>query len=152
MLKPIIRRGKFKAISKVECSSYINTKYNYTVPANSKIVYIPPDMSKISKHTWPDNYKQSIKDEICEYIDWKMIGPWHRMSKLDQKVAYFLAFGEYGPRQDKKILTPQEMLYKMIYTSILFGAFAVCIFNIKKDNDFNKKVDHLKTKLKPENN
>lgn len=115
---------------------------------NASIKYEPPDMTKVDEKTWPSSYTKDTQEEIKEYLDWKMTDDWKKMSPLDQKMTYFLAFGEHGPRSKKGgNQTPIERLFETIYKSILFGALAVSVYQFFKDKKINEKIDYLEKQL-----
>lgn len=113
--------------------------------------YIPPDISKLNIETW-SSMDKDLKEEVIEYINWRMEENWKNLTPKEAQAAYFLSFGEWGPRakngnkDSMQQLSVPEGLVKGMFTSILFTAFGVAMVNYKKDKDIAKQIDELKSK------
>lgn len=81
----------------------------------------------------------SLKEEIIEYIGWKMEDNWKLMPLNEIKASYYISYGEWGPRSSAGggQVAPTYFIWKGLFSSTLFLALGISLFNMMKD----KKVD-----------
>lgn len=107
----------------------------------SSVMYTPPNISDLPRK-WA-TMNPSLKEEIIEYIGWKMEDSWTTLPLNEVKASYYISYGEWGPRSSAGggQVDPTYFIWKGLFSSTLFLALGVSLFNMRKD----KKVDeHLK--------
>lgn len=96
--------------------------------------YIPP-INEIRE--LPSNWEQydyDLKDEITEYLQWKQEDSWSIMPKDEQRAAYFISYGNWGPRYEgKPKYDTSYVVLRALFNILLFGTSAMAIINLKKD-------------------
>ncbi|AMD22684.1 HHL086Wp [Eremothecium sinecaudum] len=113
------------------------------------VSYQPPDFTNLNVASW-NRMKQPIRDEISEYLAWKMEDSWHNVTKEEMKAAYFISFGKWGPRaasgsKDAQMqMSTPEIIVRGLSSMILFTAVIVAIMNYKQDKDLNAKLEGLR--------
>lgn len=111
--------------------------------------YTPPDISSFDTQTWCKMNKD-LREEIIEYLDWKMEGNWNQMGKDELRAAYIIGFGKWGPRatkgskEDQQDMSTPEIIVRGIFSSILFTALGICVLNYQKDKSVQQKLDALR--------
>lgn len=101
-------------------------------------VYTPPDMSKLVKGDWL-LMNRDTREEIVEYLDWRMEEPWTNLSQADKQSAFYIAYGNWGPRapkgskEDQLAMSGPELMVKAIFSFTLFLGLGFVAVNYKKD-------------------
>ncbi|CCE63348.1 hypothetical protein TPHA_0E02560 [Tetrapisispora phaffii CBS 4417] len=124
----------------------LNTLYDSYDSKMLGTVYTPPNLGTVIAD-W-SKLKYDLKEEIKEYLIWKMEGDWHNMSKEEMQVIYFLSYGKYGPRSNEstEYNNPLYLILKSTFSVILFGSVVLSAINIKQDRLVQKKLEELKVK------
>ncbi|QLL33051.1 hypothetical protein HG536_0D05720 [Torulaspora globosa] len=109
----------------------------------SGIGYIPPKLDELSKR-WPE-MSGPLKEEIVEYLTWRMEDSWKTMPREEIKAAYFISYGPWGPRSPsgQGQLSPAFLVWKGLFNAILFLALGVSIVNLKRDKELEEKLKRL---------
>ncbi|SCV04655.1 LAME_0H20164g1_1 [Lachancea meyersii CBS 8951] len=116
---------------------------------SSTTVYEPPKFEELNTSTWLKMNKET-KDEIIEYLDWKMEADWSGMAQHEQRAAYFVSFGDWGPRAEPSSKAAQmqmsgaEIILRGIFSGVLFAAVAVSALNYGEDRKVSKNLEMLK--------
>ncbi|QLQ80058.1 hypothetical protein HG537_0D00580 [Torulaspora globosa] len=107
----------------------------------SGTVYIPPRLDSLSKR-WPE-MSGPLKEEIVEYLTWKMEDSWKTMSRAEIEAAYFISYGPWGPRSPsgQAQVSPTFLIWKGLFNAILFVALGVSVVNLKRDRALEKQCD-----------
>ncbi|CEP62959.1 Mtc3p LALA0_S06e07822g [Lachancea lanzarotensis] len=115
----------------------------------STAVYEPPKYDELDTNTWLKIDKET-REEITEYLDWKMEANWSLMTPREQRAAYFVAFGDYGPRAKPGSKAAQmqmsgaELILRGVFSTVLFTAVAISVLNYGKDRRVMENLDKLK--------
>ncbi|CUS24201.1 LAQU0S14e02476g1_1 [Lachancea quebecensis] len=110
--------------------------------------YEPPQIDGLTSKKWVKLEKE-VKEEIMEYLDWKMEGDWKAMPASEKKASYFVSFGEWGPRakpgskEAQLQMTGAEIILRGVFSGVLFMAVAVSIMNYQKDRQLQKNLKKL---------
>lgn len=107
--------------------------------------YIPPNMVNL-RETWTTMSKP-LQSEICEYLDWMMEEDWKHLSTVDKQAAYYIAYGECGPRKKTTEATgrvSQEVnmsyiILRVLFNITLFSAAGIAMYNLQLDKRSSKK-------------
>lgn len=114
--------------------------------------YIPPrELSEVATK-WTTWKRRALKEEIIEYLDWKMEDDWKLMSLEEKRACYFIGYGNWGPRAAKIGTKPETapvsvsyLLMRSVFNLLLFGAVGVSILNLQKD----KKMEQVASETVP---
>ncbi|CAH02643.1 Mtc3p [Kluyveromyces lactis] len=112
-------------------------------------VYSPPDMSKLVQGGWL-HMNRDTREEINEYLDWRMEEPWKNLDLNDKRCAYYIAYGEWGPRakkgskEDQIEMNGPELILKAMFSLTLFLALGFAFPNYKKDKTLQENLDKLR--------
>lgn len=111
----------------------------------SATVYIPPKLDDLPKR-WPE-MSGPLKDEIVEYLTWRMEDSWKTMPRAEIEAAYFISYGPWGPRSPsgQAQVSPTYLIWKGLFNAILFLALGVSIVNLKRDRELHEKLKRLET-------
>lgn len=91
-----------------------------------------------------------LQEEIKEYLDWKMMGPWQEMTKDEMTSAYYIAYGAWGPRakaekgktaQSTQQVNVSYFIFRVLFNVTLLGALGVAYINWKHDKKHQKAPD-----------
>ncbi|SCU86495.1 LAMI_0D02322g1_1 [Lachancea mirantina] len=121
---------------------------------STEMTYVPPDISLMDKDKWR-KMDRNLREEVIQYLDWKMEDSWTRMANGEKRAAYFISYGEWGPRaqkgsRDAQIeMTTPELALRGVFSGILFTALAISVVNYKKEKNLPKNgtvetIDSLK--------
>lgn len=126
-------RGRTCGIRNFSFTRSIRTNYQQCEGLDT--VYTPPDLSQIDKQWTTKKIKISLKEEIQEYLVWKMGDDWKNMATDDIKAAYYISYGKWGPRGDGDTLmnNPIYVVLKSTFTVLLFAAIGVSVINLRND-------------------
>lgn len=108
-------------------------------------IYTPPDLSNLTVQRW-NILHRDIKDEVIEYLEWKMKEDWSKLTADEVKASYLVSFGEWGPRSfthSQSQTDSSTLIIKSIFSVVLFAAVGVSIINYTNDRDVNKKLELL---------
>ncbi|SCU95446.1 LADA_0G15676g1_1 [Lachancea dasiensis] len=106
--------------------------------ALSSVVYEPPRYDELNVDSWLKMDKDT-KEELKEYLNWKMEDRWSEMTPKEQRAIYFISFGRWGPRAKpgskaaQMQLTGAEIILRGVFSGILFAALAVSVINYRED-------------------
>ncbi|SCU88162.1 LANO_0D01288g1_1 [Lachancea nothofagi CBS 11611] len=115
---------------------------------SSAMVYEPPKFDELNSETWIKLNKDT-KEEIQEYLDWKMEDRWSNMSPREQRAIYFISYGEWGPRaksgskEAQMQMSGAEIILRGIFSGVLFTAVAVSIMNYQSDRKMKENLNKL---------
>ncbi|SCU82986.1 LAFA_0D01134g1_1 [Lachancea sp. 'fantastica'] len=121
---------------------------------SSSAVYTPPKYDELDTNTWLKIEKET-REEILEYLDWKMESNWSLMTPREQRAAYFVSYGDYGPRAKPGSKAAQmqmsgaELILRGIFSTVLFTAVAISVLNYGKDRKVMENLDKLKESANP---
>lgn len=127
------------------CGRRLNSSWSH--------IYTPPDMSKLVKGEWI-HMNRDLREEIVEYLDWRMEEPWQNLSLNDKQCAYYISYGEWGPRAAKGSKEQQlemngpELLVKAIFSFTLFLGLGFATINYKKDKNVQDDLEKLREDIK----
>lgn len=116
----------------------------------STIEYSPPPLSNLDLKIW-NKTSPPVREEIIEYLQWKMEDDWHEVTKDEVKAAYFISYGIWGPRSspgsnDSHFQTSSELIVRGLASIVLFTALITTAFAYKHDRALYKKLEKLKTR------
>ncbi|KAM3160389.1 hypothetical protein ACU8KH_04517 [Lachancea thermotolerans] len=100
--------------------------------------YEPPRIDDLTGEKWI-KLEKDVKEEIMEYLDWKMEGDWREMSADERRASYFVSFGQWGPRakpgskEAQLQMTGAEIILRGVFSGVLFMAVAVSFMNYQND-------------------
>lgn len=102
-------------------------------------------MHDLSKK-WP-KMNPLLKEEIIEYLEWKMEGDWKLVPKEEVRAMHYLSYGDWGPRSPsgQTPTSPTFLIWKGLFNTILFLALGVSIINLKRDKAMDEKIERLKS-------
>lgn len=125
-------------------------RHNIVRRTFAQISYNPPDVSEIASK-WR-TLQPLLKEEIIEYLNWKMEDNWDKMSKNEMKAVYYISYGDWGPRSSSGTgqLPPSYLIWKSLFSGILFTALGVSVTNMIKDKRTNAKLQELGELRKPD--
>lgn len=110
----------------------------YGVRGIHKGVYVPPSLVDLPKR-WAVMRNTELQEEIKEYLDWQMEGPWGSMTKEEQAGAYHIAYGQWGPRiqnkTEQKDVNVSYFIFRVLFNITLISALGVSYVNWKHDKD-----------------
>lgn len=109
----------------------------------SQVSYRPPDLSNVDQQ-W-DKMQLPLKEEVIEYLNWKMEDDWKKMPVIEKKAIYHISYGDFGPRASSGAgtVSPVYLLWKSLFSGILFLALGVSILNVKRDRKINSQLRNL---------
>lgn len=109
----------------------------------SGIAYTPPKLDNLSQR-W-SGINAPLKEEIVEYLTWRMEDSWKGMSPKEVEAAYFISYGPWGPRSasGQGQVSPTFLIWKGLFNVILFMALGVSIVNLKRDKELEEKLERL---------
>lgn len=119
------------------------------VSTGSAAIYTPPSLANIPAR-WPVMKNAELQEEIKEYLDWKMMGPWQEMTKDEMTSAYYIAYGAWGPRakagkgktaQPTQQVNVSYFIFRVLFNVTLLGALGVAYINWKHDKEHQKAPD-----------
>lgn len=86
-----------------------------------------------------------LKEEIVEYLTWRMEDDWRMMTMKETEAAYFISYGNWGPRSPsgQGQVSPTYLIWKGLFNVILFLALGVSIINLKRDKAFEARLKRL---------
>lgn len=93
---------------------------------------------------------RDTREEVNEYLDWRMEESWKNLNKQDKQCAYYIAFGEWGPRakkgskEDQLEMNGPELILKAMFSLTLFLALGFAFPNYKKDKDLQENLNKLR--------
>lgn len=114
----------------------------------SSRAYEPPKIEGLNSEKWLE-MKNDVKEEIIEYLDWKMGDDWKQLSPVDKKASYFVSYGEWGPRAKpgskaaQMQLSGAEIILRGVFSGILFTAVAVSVINYQTDRKVQESLEKL---------
>lgn len=106
-------------------------------------------MSKLVQGGWL-HMNRDTREEINEYLDWRMEEPWKNLDLNDKRCAYYIAYGEWGPRakkgskEDQIEMNGPELILKAMFSLTLFLALGFAFPNYKKDKTLQENLDKLR--------
>ncbi|KAL3236496.1 Mtc3p RNJ42_01590 [Nakaseomyces bracarensis] len=109
--------------------------------------YIPP-MNEIRDvpSRW-EKYDIDLKEEITEYLEWKQEEKWIDMPKEEQRAAYYISYGSWGPRYEgKPKYDTSYVVLRALFNVVLLTTSGLAIINLKRD----MKVKDALTNLDPQ--
>ncbi|GAV54634.1 hypothetical protein ZYGR_0AN01020 [Zygosaccharomyces rouxii] len=110
-------------------------------PASS-LSYTPPSMVDLPSR-WLTMSPQ-LQEEITEYLVWKMEDSWKLMTVDEIKASYYISYGTWGPRVKSGIqLTPMLLIWKGLFSTLLFTALGVSLINLKRDKQIGQTLNEL---------
>ncbi|CAR31062.1 hypothetical protein ZYGR_0P03680 [Zygosaccharomyces rouxii] len=108
----------------------------------SSLSYTPPSMVDLPSR-WSTMNPQ-LQEEITEYLTWKMEDSWKLMTVDELKASYYISYGQWGPRGKTDIqLTPTMLIWKGLFSTLLFTALGVSLINLKRDKHMDKALNGL---------
>lgn len=108
----------------------------------STVSYVPPNMADLSSR-WPA-MDPLLQEEIIEYLTWKMEGSWRQMSNTELRACYYISYGQWGPRGDSgEQLSPMLLIWKGLFSTTLFAALGLSLFNLKRDKQTEQALKEL---------
>lgn len=108
----------------------------------SSLSYTPPSMVDLPSH-WSTMNPQ-LREEIIEYLVWKMEDSWKSMTIDEIKASYYISYGPWGPRgRSGTQLTPMMLIWKGLFSTLLFAALGVSLINLKKDKQIEQRLREL---------
>lgn len=138
-----------KMSHKLLSSTRIMAKCGRRFNSSWREIYSPPDMSKLVNGGWLQ-MNRDTREEINEYLDWRMEEPWKNLDLNEKKCAYYIAFGEWGPRakkgskEDQLEMNGPELILKALFSMTLFTALAFALPNYKKDKTLQDDLNKLR--------
>ncbi|KAH7580701.1 Cytochrome c oxidase subunit IV [Nakaseomyces glabratus] len=153
MIKHILNRrligglSPLKGMPSTSVRLGINYRLNSTLSwADEDEVYEPPNREIMQVPQKWSTYDYDLKEEIIEYLEWKQEDRWHEMSIPERRAAYYISFGEWGPRYtgQTKYDTSYVML-RALFNLILFSSAGMAFYNLKKDKEMKKKIADIDT-------
>lgn len=85
-----------------------------------------------------------LQEEITEYLAWKMEDSWKLMTVEELRASYFISYGAWGPRGKPGVqLTPIMLIWKGLFSSLLFTALGVSLINLRKDKQMDQALNEL---------
>ncbi|CCD26877.1 Mtc3p NDAI_0I03090 [Naumovozyma dairenensis CBS 421] len=156
MLLRLPKKNTFCLVAR-RASMKSSARLSHTSPpsASKQDVYIPPDEIKDVPQKWDIIKPKMLKDEILEYLRWKMEGNWSKMSREEQMAIYSISYGKWGPRSEAKNknglgnggkeLNLSYILMRTVFNLILLSAAGVSLLNLKRDKETLKEWDHQET-------
>lgn len=111
--------------------------------------YTPPNLSEIPRR-WPVMKNMALQEEIKEYLDWKMQGPWQEMTREEKVASFYLAYGLWGPRagvrKEANLGKDTEInityfIFRVLFNVTLLGALGVSYINWKYDKEREKEME-----------
>ncbi|EDO15367.1 hypothetical protein Kpol_460p2 [Vanderwaltozyma polyspora DSM 70294] len=126
--------------------SNVNITSKYEYPDELGTEYTPPDLSQVTKQWNTKTMSPLLKEEIKEYLVWKMEDDWKTMTNDETKAAYYLSFGSWGPRGKggSEGSDPIFILLKSTYSLLIFAGLGVSLVNFKRDKSLLKDLETLK--------
>lgn len=108
----------------------------------SYLSYTPPSMVDLPSR-WSTMSPQ-LQEEITEYLAWKMEDSWKLMTVEELRASYFISYGAWGPRGKLEVqLTPIMLIWKGLFSSLLFTALGVSLINLRKDKQMDQALNEL---------
>lgn len=109
----------------------------------SSLSYTPPSMVDLPSR-WSAMNPQ-LQEEITEYLVWKMEDPWKSMNIDERRAIYYISYGNCGPRGSNSgvQLTPMMLIWKGLFSTLLFTALGISLVNLKKDKQTNQALNKL---------
>lgn len=110
------------------------------VSTGTAAIYTPPSLKDIPRR-WPIMKNVELQEEIKEYLDWKMQGPWNKLTKDEQVSAFYIAYGEWGPRgktakgQPAQQVSVSYFIFRVMFNVTLLSALGVAYINWKRDKE-----------------
>ncbi|CAI4061805.1 hypothetical protein N7582_001968 [Saccharomyces uvarum] len=106
-------------------------------------IYQPPvvEITNI-KNLWP-TLRPEVRDEIKEYIRWRMEEDWRHLPLEEIKAAYFLSYGACGGRSQGNQWNVGYTGMRMAFNLVLFGGAATAFYNWKQDKKLEERLKGL---------
>ncbi|AQZ12624.1 MTC3 (YGL226W) [Zygosaccharomyces parabailii] len=112
----------------------------------SSVSYAPPSMVDLPSR-WPTMDHQ-LREEIIEYLTWKMEDSWRNLSNTELKACYYISYGPWGPRgKSTEQLTPMLLIWKGLFSTTLFAALGLSLFNLKRDKQTEEALRKLEQNI-----
>ncbi|CAI4987821.1 hypothetical protein SCEPF1_0047002800 [Saccharomyces cerevisiae] len=105
--------------------------------------YQPPvvEITNITK-LWP-TLRPEVRDEIKEYLRWRMQEDWRHIPLEETKAAYFLSYGPCGGRSKGNEWNVGYTGMRMVFNLVLFGGAATAFYNWKQDKKLEEQLRDL---------
>ncbi|CAI1981495.1 hypothetical protein SEUBUCD646_0G00580 [Saccharomyces eubayanus] len=105
--------------------------------------YQPPvvEITNI-KNSWP-TLRPEVRDEIREYVRWRMEEDWRHLPLEEIKAAYFLSYGPCGGRFKGNQWNVGYTGMRMAFNLVLFGGAAAAFYNWKQDKKLEERLNGL---------
>lgn len=85
-----------------------------------------------------DNRWQSLnfeaQQDIISYLNVKQEFGWEYLTKDEKKAIYYIAYGNWGPR-DQKIMSTAEFVFKLMTNMLLFSVLGFSMMNYAIDQE-----------------
>lgn len=110
----------------------------------TSIAYTPPDLIDLPRR-WTQ-ISPPVKDEMREYLTWKMEDDWKGMTIEEIKAIYYISYGGWGPRAANggSQMSPTYLVWKGLFNIVLFAALGVSVLNLKRDKAVDESLKRLR--------
>ncbi|ANZ73418.1 BA75_01729T0 [Komagataella pastoris] len=123
-IRPIRRLPRTANLQSVRYNSTLNEEYLDTKN-------LPMRWEKMEKEA-----QEEIIDHLADLQD----ESWTKLSPDNKKACYYLAYGEWGPR-NKQTMTVPEVVFKLITSGILFIVLGVTAVNYAIDKEKKEQLE-----------
>ncbi|CAI6496604.1 MTC3-like protein [Saccharomyces kudriavzevii IFO 1802] len=87
--------------------------------------------------------RPEVRDEIKEYLRWRMQEDWRHIPLEEIKAAYFLSYGPCGGRSKNNQWNVGYTGMRMAFNLVLFGGAATAFYNRKQDRKLGEQLKNL---------
>lgn len=84
--------------------------------------------------------EKEAQEEIIDHLADLQDESWTKLSPDNKKACYYLAYGEWGPR-NKQTMTVPEVVFKLITSGILFIVLGVTAVNYAIDKEKKEQLE-----------
>ncbi|KAI0465381.1 hypothetical protein LJB42_000614 [Komagataella kurtzmanii] len=124
LIRPIWRLPRAPKLQSIRYNSTLNEEYLDTKN-------LPMRWEKMEKEA---------QEEIIDHLSDLQDESWKKLSPDNKRACYYLAYGEWGPR-NKQTMTVPEVVFKLITSGILFIVLGVTAVNYAIDKEKKEQLE-----------
>jgi cytochrome c oxidase subunit 4 len=98
---------------------------------------------------WP-SLTFEVQQDIISYLNVKQEFGWEYLTNDEKKAIYYIAYGNWGPR-DQKIMSTAEFVFKLMTNMLLFSVLGFSLMNYAIDQEKIAELEKQEENLEGNN-